>query len=59
MTKLIKGKRYEWFMNSYENKKADGLFTGEYDKNNGNAILLTRNGDKWSIPVKHLSLKRG
>ena len=53
--KLIKGKRYKWLINNYENKKKDGLFTGEYDKANGNAILLTRNGERWSIPVEDLT----
>lgn len=52
--KLIKGKRYEWYINNYENKKKNGLFIGEYDKANGNAILLTRNGEEWSIPVEDL-----
>lgn len=55
--KLVKGKRYEWYINNYENKKKDGLFTGEYDKTNGNAILLTRNGEEWSVPVENLKLK--
>ena len=55
---LIQGKRYEWFINNYEDKKKDGLFTGEYDKTNGNAILLTRNGEKWSVPVKSLYIKK-
>lgn len=53
----IKGKRYEWHINNYENKKKDGLFTGEFDKANGNAILLTRNGEEWSVPVKDLKIK--
>ena len=53
----IKGKRYEWYINDYEEKKKSGLFTGEYDKANGNAILLTRNGERWSIPVNHLKIK--
>lgn len=51
---LIKGKRYEWYVNNYENKKKDGLFTGEYDNANGNAIMLTRNGEKWSVDIKDL-----
>lgn len=54
---LIKGKRYEWYINNCENKKKDGLFTGEYDKANGNAILLTRNGEEWSVPVEDLKIK--
>lgn len=52
---LIKGKRYKWRINNHENKIKDGLFTGEYDKANGNAILLTRSGEEWSVPVKELS----
>jgi len=53
--KMIKtGKRYYWFINNYENKIKSGLFTGEYDINNGNAILLTKNGECWSIPQKDL-----
>ena len=52
---LIQGKRYEWYINNYEDKKKNGLFTGEYDKENGNAILLTRNGERWSIPVEELA----
>lgn len=50
---LIIGKRYEWYINNYEDKKKNGLFTGEYYKN-GNAKLLTRNGEEWSVPVKNL-----
>ena len=53
---LIKGKRYEWHMNNYNNKKTDGLFTGKYE-DNGNAILLTRNGEQWSVPVEELKKK--
>ena len=51
--KLIKGKRYNWYINNYENKTKNGLFTGDFDKNN-NAILMTKNGEVWSIPVKDL-----
>ena len=54
---LIKGRRYEWYINNYENKKKDGLFTGEYETN-GNAILLTRSGEQWSVPVEELTTKR-
>ena len=53
---LIKGRRYEWYINNYENKKKDGLFTGEYETN-GNAILLTRSGEQWSVPVEELTIK--
>ena len=50
---LVKGKRYEWYINNYENKKKNGLFTGEFDIN-GCALLLTRNGESWSVPVDKL-----
>lgn len=52
----VKGKRYEWHINNYDDRKKNGLFTGEYDKNNGNAILLTKNGETWSICVENLSV---
>ena len=55
--KLIPGKRYEWYINNVDNRKKNGLFTGEYDKKNGNALLMTRNGEMWSIPVKDLQIK--
>lgn len=48
------GKRYWWYINNYENKIKSGLFTGEYNKKNGNAILLTKNGECWSIPERDL-----
>ena len=44
------GKRYYWFINNYENKIKSGLFTGEYDTNNSNALLITKNGEHWSVP---------
>lgn len=50
---MKQGKRYWWYINNYENKVKSGLFTGEYNKNN-NAILLTKNGECWSIPEKDL-----
>ena len=50
---LKTGKRYEWFVNNVDEKKKNGLFTGEFYKN-GNAKLITRNGDEWSIPVTAL-----
>lgn len=55
----IKGKRYEWPLNNYDSRKKDGLFTGEYDKYNGNPLLMTKNGEVWSIPVEDLTLKGG
>lgn len=51
---LQKGKRYEWFINNYEDKKKSGLFTGEYDEANGNALLITKNGEIWSVPEDDL-----
>lgn len=53
---LIPGKRYEWYTNNIDYKKKDGLFTGEFYKN-GNAKLLARNGEEWSVPVEDLKLK--
>lgn len=50
---LIPGKRYEWYINDREDKKQSGLFTGEYEKN-GNALLTTREGEEWSVPVEGL-----
>lgn len=51
---LKKGKRYAWYINNYEYKKKDGLFTGTFNETNGSAILMTKNGDTWSIPIKDL-----
>lgn len=55
MKKIIKGKRYWWYINNYENKIKSGLFTGEYSKKNGNVILLTKSGERWSIPERDLN----
>lgn len=49
---MKKGKRYWWYINNYKNKIKSGLFTGEYK--NSNVILLTKNGERWSIPEKDL-----
>ena len=51
---ITKGKRYSWYINNYENKIKNGLFTGDFDKNNGNAILITKKNETWSIPLKDL-----
>lgn len=51
---MTKGKRYTWYINNYEDKKKSGLFTGSFDEKNGNAILMTKNGEVWSIPIKDL-----
>lgn len=57
---LVPGKRYKWFINNFDSRMKDGLFTREYDKNNGNALLMTHNGDIWSIPEKHcVPMKQG
>ena len=54
MKKIIKGKKYWWYINNYENKIKSGLYTGRYDMNNSNALLLTKNGEYWSVPQKDL-----
>ena len=51
---ITKGKRYTWYINNYENKIQNGLFTGDFDKNNGNALLITKSGEIWSIPLENL-----
>ena len=51
---ITKGKKYSWYIDNYENKTKNGLFTGDFDKNNGNAILTTEEGKTWSIPLKDL-----
>ena len=51
---ITKGKRYTWYINNYETKMESGLFTGDFDKNNGNAILMTKEGETWSIPLQDL-----
>lgn len=55
--KLITGKRYWWYINNYENKKKSGLFTGVF-ADNGNAILITKNGETWSIQKKDLRINK-
>lgn len=49
---LIEGKRYMWPSqpNKLGTRWVNGLFTGEYDKANGNAILMTKDGERWSVP---------
>lgn len=51
---ITKGKRYTWYINNFEDKMKDGLFTGDFDKDNGNAILITEDGITWSIPLSNL-----
>lgn len=58
---LIPGKRYEWCIYAHINPDdvtnpkflRNGLFTAEYDKN-GSALLITREGEEWSVPVENL-----
>ena len=52
--KLVEGKRYMWSSkpNVRGARWVNGLFTGEYDKANGNPILLTKNGERWSVPAE-------
>ena len=50
----IPGKRYWFYIDNWTDRKKDGLFTGNFDLNNGNALLMSKNGDTWSIPVKDL-----
>ncbi len=53
---LVAGKRYEW--ESSNGIRRDGLFTGEYDEHNGNALFMAKNGDTWSVPEKDVWLKK-
>lgn len=43
------GKRYFWLS---QHGIKSGLYSGEHDENNGNVILIEKNGDRWSIPEK-------
>ena len=55
---LIKGKRYEWPVQSpFDGRMKNGLFTGEYAKN-GNALFMTKRGEVWSVPEQDCSLKK-
>jgi hypothetical protein len=55
---LIAGKRYK-FYNSIngstgtphsKSRLISALFTGEYDKDNGNALFVDNGGNTWSVP---------
>jgi len=46
--KLEIGKRYWFYPTNYKKTIRSGLFTGEYAKN-GSAIILEKNGSRWSI----------
>lgn len=48
---LISGKRY-WFWSGYHIRS--GLYGGETDANNGNAIVCEKDGTRWSIPAEDL-----
>lgn len=55
---LVAGKRYYFPINNYLGSVwKSGLFTGEFDKN-ASAILMTKAGETWSIPVKDLYVRR-
>lgn len=54
---LVAGKRYYFPINNYGGVLKSGLFTGRFDVN-ASAILMTREGEMWSIPVKDLCIKR-
>ena len=53
---LIAGKRYMWPAKPqvHGTRWVNGLFTGEYDSVNGNAILMTANGERWSVPTEEI-----
>jgi len=55
--KILKiGKRYEWPVTiPFDGRKKSGLFTGKY-KENGNAILITKDGQRWSVPPENCYL---
>lgn len=57
MDNLIPGKRYWWYINNVDEHKRSGLFTGSYDYRNGNAIFITKWGERWSIPAEEAHLK--
>lgn len=52
---LEPGKRYWWNVCGI---RREAIFTGRYDKRNGNAILQGRSG-LWSIPEEELTLSTG
>ena len=53
MKRLKEGKRYTFpLVVPSDGRIKSGLFTGEYGKN-GNAILMTRCGECWSVPVSN------
>ena len=51
---LQAGKRYTFpAVIPSEKEDISALFTGEYDSRNGNAILMTRYGERWSVPPEN------
>ena len=52
----ISGKRYWFPLDNCTAREKSGLFTGEYDRN-GLAVLLTKSGEEWHIPVCDLRKK--
>ena len=47
---LERGKKYKWRLTK---GTKSGVFIGEYD-DSGNAIMKTKNGEVWSIPVEDI-----
>lgn len=56
--KLIEGKRYMWPSNPNIRgaRWVNGLFTGEYDNVTKEAILVTKDGERWRVPVDECQL---
>ena len=53
------GKRYLFPLTiPSDGQEKSGLFTGEY-ADNGNAILMTKNGERWSVPKENLHKVKG
>ena len=52
-TALKPGKRYWFYINNYDDRVKNGLFTGEYNAQ-GLALLQTKTGDTWCITPAHL-----
>ena len=50
---LKPGKRYWFYINNYDDRVKNGLFTGEYNAQRL-ALLKTKTGDTWCITPGHL-----
>ena len=50
---LKPGKRYWFYINNYDDRVKNGLFTGEYNAQ-CLALLQTKTGDTWCITPDHL-----